>query len=87
MTGPNEEDVEYLVQWTPTWEKASNIGNLQSAVWALDQWNNNQSLVHVESSGESGSETGDLDAVESARSTAGRRMPQKKLVISFALLF
>jgi hypothetical protein len=87
VTGPNEEDVEYLVQWTPTWEKASDIGDLQSAVWAFDQWNNNQCLVHVESSGESGSETGDLGTVESARSTTERRMPQKELVIPFAPLF
>lgn len=85
VTGPNEEDVEYLVQWTPTWEKASDIGDLQSAVWAFDQWNNNQCLVEL--SGESGSETGDIGAVESARSTTERRMPQKELVIPFAPLF
>jgi len=31
-------EVEYLVQWVPTWEKAGNISNLTESAWALKIW-------------------------------------------------
>jgi len=50
--GQTQEGVEYLVEWSPTWEKGSNISDLQSAISEF----NNQSRGHLASpEGPSGS--------------------------------
>lgn len=84
VTGQGAEDVEYLVQWTPTWEKASKITNLQSAAWAFELWNKNQNHSGVASSEESCTETSEVSSVEPARSTEKkcRGRPRKGVSVS-----